>query len=188
MLRTSPHRLHRGPHVAIARNQVPACLNKIAGFNLSTQVDRLWISVAAILQRFRPHLVPITFNYGVCAAKFDGFLRVESGVNAAKDHIRAALTSYFANFISAQSIRSVNADTDGVAGLNPLRIHLKQSLVHEYGITENSRCSGSKNVLPSGSDYRRSKRNAAGINQVNVHARCSLHFLKAQPTFAIKRP
>src|SRR5437667_4116566 len=188
MLGTSAHRLHRCRDISVTWNQVPSRLNKIAGFDLSTQINGLWSSVAAVLQRFRPHPVAITLNYGVCAAKLDGFLRVESGVNAAKDHIRAAFPSDFANFISAQSIRSVNPNSDGVAGLNPLRIHLKQSFVHEYGIAEGSRCSGGKNVLPSGSDYRRSKRNAAGINQVNVHARCSLHSLKAQPTFAIKRP
>src|SRR5437763_7001047 len=140
MLRTSADRLYRCAHVTIAGNQVPARLNKIAGLDLSTQIDRLWRAIAAILQRLRPYSVAITFHHCMRATKFDSFLRVEGGVNPTEDHIRTALTRYFADLIPAKSVRSVDADTHHIAREDPCRIHLEQSLIDKYGIAENFRC------------------------------------------------
>src|SRR5450432_3609759 len=185
MLAATANRLQRRPHVAIARHQVPAGRNKVAGLNLAAHVHWFWLAFAAVFERPRPGDVSVTFYHCVRAAEINGFLRIKSGVNSAENHIRSPFARDLANFVSAQSVGRMNANADRIARLNALRIHRKQRFVNQNRISKTSRRGGSQNVLPSRRDYCGSKRHTTWVDQVNVHARRSLWFAKEQPTFAL---
>src|ERR1700690_476320 len=55
----------------------------------------------------------------------DGTPTVEGIPNASEDHISAALSGDFANLISTQCVRGVNADTDDIALLDRFGINLR---------------------------------------------------------------
>ena len=46
------------------------------------------------------------------------FFGIQSGVNSAKDHECAAFPRYLADLISAERVRSVDPDPDGIARMN----------------------------------------------------------------------
>src|SRR5215472_568292 len=169
MFGASADGLHRSPHVAIARNQVPARLNKIAGFDLTAAVERLRSPGATIPQHLCPDNVSIAFHDGMGAAKFPRFFGKKSGVNSAENHISATLSRQLSNFVSAQRVRRMNANADGISRLNARRINLKQGFIYKNGIAESSWRSTGKHVLPPRSDDCSPKRHSAWVNQVHVH-------------------
>src|SRR5260370_23773360 len=125
MLGATTHRLHRCPHVTIARNQVPAGLHKIASLDLATGVDRFWNTFAAIRQRLRPNKVSVAFYDGMGAAEFSRFFGIKGCMNSAKNHIRAPLSRQLPDFVTPQCVCSMNANSDGIPRLNSLRVHPK---------------------------------------------------------------
>jgi len=103
------------------------------------------------------------------AAEFARFRGIQGGMNSAKDHPRAALSRHFTDFVSTQSICSMNADSDDISVLNAGRVHLKQRLIHKNGIAKAFWSCTGKHVLPAGSDDRSPKRHGARIDQVHIH-------------------
>ena len=63
-----------------------------------------------MVERFSPRLVAIAPDHRMRAAPFERFLRVQSGVNAAENHGRAAFARQAAKLVSAQSIAGVDSD------------------------------------------------------------------------------
>jgi hypothetical protein len=54
------------------------------------------------------------------ATEFTGFVRVESGVNSSKNYIRTPIACHLPNLVPAESIRSVDADTHNITGLDTI--------------------------------------------------------------------
>ena len=54
-----------------------------------------------------------------------GFVGIKGGVDSSEHHIGAAGACHGPNFVSAESIRGVDADTDDIAGLNLIGIDLR---------------------------------------------------------------
>ena len=89
---------------------------------MSARVDGLGTAVAAIGQRLGPDHVAVPFDHRVGAAKFDRFLRIKRGVNSTKDDIGARGAGDFSDFIAAQGIGGVDADSYRIAGVNARRV------------------------------------------------------------------
>ncbi len=80
------------------------------------------------------------------ATQLMGFVRIQGGVNSSKHHVRAASACQGPNFVAAQSIRGVDADTNDVARLNLSGVYRFQGLIDQAGITKAQRCGRRKNV------------------------------------------
>src|SRR4029079_2195068 len=107
----------------------------------------------AIGQHLRPCDVAVAFHHRVRAAALEGFLRIESGVDAAEDHEGSAFPHHAAESVSAQRISGMNPDSDDVARLNPQRIELLERFVTYLGIAIGSRRGRCNDIQPPGSDY-----------------------------------
>ena len=118
MLGTAPNRLHRGPHIALARHQVPARGQERVGFNAAAFVDRQRRSVGAIRQCPGPDHISIALDYRMSASQFVGLIGVEGGVNSSEHHVGAAFAGQFPDFVAAERVGGVDADADNIAGLN----------------------------------------------------------------------
>jgi hypothetical protein len=70
------------------------------------------------------------------ATEFTGFVRVESGVNSSKNYIRTPIACHLPNLVPAESIRSVDADTHNIAGLDAIWIHGRQGFVDQQRIAK----------------------------------------------------
>jgi hypothetical protein len=125
MLGATAHRLHRGPHVAVARNQIPACGDEIAGFDLASDVDRLRNSLAAIGQNSCPRQVTVAFHHRMRPTQIKRLLGIERRVNSAEDYIRPPAARHLANLVTTQRIRGMNANPDRISGLNRVGMHLR---------------------------------------------------------------
>jgi hypothetical protein len=99
------------------------------------------------------------------APKLMRLLRVKGCVNSSEHYIRAASAGHSANFVAAERIRRMNADTDNVARTNLTRIHSTQGLIDKEGIAEAvGRCRRKH------SDDRSTESDFAWVNQVDAHA------------------
>lgn len=76
MLGAAANGLHRGPRVAVTREQVPACGRELIGLDPASGIGRLRSAVAAICQDRGPDLIPIPLDNGVGAAEFDSLFRI----------------------------------------------------------------------------------------------------------------
>ena len=170
MLGAAPNRLHRGPHVALARHQVPAGGQERVGFNAAAFVDRQRRSLGAIRQYPGPDHISIALDYRVSATQFVGFVGIEGGVNASEHHVGAALAGHFPDFVAAERVGGVDADADNIAGLNLIRVYRLQGLVDQAGIAKARRCRRCKHIQPARGNDRGAKRNFTGIDEVNAHA------------------
>src|SRR5208337_4949878 len=118
MLGAAADGLHRGPHVTLARHQIPSRRHEVLGFNPATLVQRLEIAIGMISQDHRPGQVAVTFHYSVRAAQIRRFLRIKRGVNSAENNGGSTPASRVADLVSAQSVARVNADANDVASLD----------------------------------------------------------------------
>src|SRR5579863_10688529 len=115
MLGATANRLHRGPHIAVAGNQIPAGGDEIAGFDLPSDVDGLGSSLAAIDKRPPPRDVAVTLNHRVRSSQLKGLFGIQGGVNSTEDYVCSLAARHFANFVTAQCIRGMNADPDRIS-------------------------------------------------------------------------
>ena len=129
VLRAAAHGLHRCPHVAIGRQQIPARLQEMLGVDFSALVHLVEIAVEAAFDGLAPREVAIALDDGVAAAEVQGFVRVQRGVDAAVDDERTAVARDPADLVSAQGIARVDADADDVARRNRGRVELLEGLV-----------------------------------------------------------
>src|SRR4051812_42778080 len=117
MLRTAAHRLHRSPHVLLARDQVPTRGREVVGIDAAAHIDFLRHAFDAVGDGVPPHYVTIAGDDGVRAAEFVRLIGIERRVDAAEDYVSPALASHLAHFVPAQRIAGMDSDTDDVAGL-----------------------------------------------------------------------
>ena len=101
MLGTAADRLHGSPHIAIARNQVPARLNEITCFDLAAKIKRLRSTGVTIRQHPCPHNISITLHHSMSATEFPRFLGIKRSVNTAENYVSATFSCQLPNFISA---------------------------------------------------------------------------------------
>ncbi len=116
MLRTSPHGLHRGPHVPIGGHQVPARGQEVLRLDAPAVVHRLKAAGDAVVEGLRPRQVAVAFHHRVGAADLERFVGKERRVDAAVDHRRAGGARQAADFIAAQGVAGMDPDADDVAG------------------------------------------------------------------------
>jgi hypothetical protein len=86
------------------------------------------------------------------ATELTGFVRVESGVNSSKNYIRTPLACHLPNLVSAESIRSVDADTYNITGLDGIWVHSSQGFVDQQRIAKALWCCCRKNIQPARSN------------------------------------
>src|ERR1022692_2107101 len=104
--------LYRGPHVTLAGNQVPARRGEVLGIDAAAFVNLLWRAGHTVSEHVRPGNVAVALYHCVGAAEFEGFLRVESGVNAAINDVGSASASIATDFVAAQRVAGVDPDAD----------------------------------------------------------------------------
>ena len=118
VLRTAADRLHRGPHVFVARHERPARRLEFAAFDLAAVVHRQRRVARAVFEHTGPDQITVTFDDRVCATKFGGLFRIQRGVNAAEHDVRAARARSLTDPIAVQRVPGVNADPYDVARLD----------------------------------------------------------------------
>ena len=138
MLRATTNRLHRGPHIFVRRQQVPAGGNKLVRVDPAPLVDLFRLALHAGLQHLGPDDVAIALDHAVRVAALQRFFGVKRGVNAAIDHPGAALSRHAADFIAAQGIPGMNPDADKVSRLDARGNQRFERLVHDDRIAKRS--------------------------------------------------
>jgi len=73
-------------------------------------------TASAIVQNLGPHYVAIAFHYGMRASELVRLSGVEGRVDPSEDNERSLLSGHFADLIAPQSVPSVNANANDVAG------------------------------------------------------------------------
>ncbi len=157
MLGTTAHGLHGSPHILVLWRQVPTRGHKLLARNAATVVNGLGSPGEYIRNDFAPDDIAIPFYYGVCATHFQGFMRVQRGVNAAIDHVCSTFARHASQRHAAKGVPGVNADTHDIAKLDLIRLNLFESFICDDGIAVFSRGSGGKHVQPTGSNDADSK-------------------------------
>src|SRR5271165_6070672 len=170
VLGASANRLHRGPHVALAGNQVPSRGGKLVSIDAAALVDRLWRVAETVLQHSCPDDVAVALHHGMSASEFERFFGIESGVNAAVNDIRPTSARSAADFVAAERIAGVNANADDIALMDRGGIQQGQCFVHQDGIAKRLRGGAGKYVQPAGSYDSSAERNVAGVDEMNIHA------------------
>ena len=134
MLGAAAHGLHRGPHVTVARHQVPTRRHKFIRFNSATGIHRFEIALDVVRQGTGPDHIAIALYHGVRSAQFRRFLRIERRVNSAENDSRALCASRVADLISPQSVAGVNTDAHHIPSLDGGHLYRLQGLIHKVGI------------------------------------------------------
>ncbi len=118
MLGTPAHRLHRGPHVSIRRQEVPPRGQELVPFDPAALVEPLRSPVRAIGGDLAPDNVPVASDDSVSTAELVCLFRVESGVDPPEDHVRAPVARHAAHLVPAQGIARMDPDPDQIARLD----------------------------------------------------------------------
>ena len=139
MLRAAAHSLHRCPHVAVTRQEIPTRWGKIFRFDPPGFIDALHRPAGTIVEYRLPHYVAIATDHSVGAAQLMRLFGIQGRVNAAEDHPSAARACLPAYLVSAQGIAVMNADAHDVAGFQSSAIRQGQSFIHDHRIAEASR-------------------------------------------------
>src|SRR6185437_6041740 len=111
------------------------------------------------------------------AAEISCLFRIERGMNPAENYVSAAFSRHFADFVTAQSVGRMDANSYYIPRLDSGRVDLKQCLVDKDRVAKTLRCRTGKHVLPARSDNRGSERDGARINEMHVHSGSSPAFL-----------
>jgi hypothetical protein len=98
LLRAFANGLHRGPHVFVGVNQVPAGGEELVAFNPSAFVHTFRRSGEAVVDGVCPDQVAITRDHRVCAATLEGLLGIPETFTATVDlALKSDIT--FAQFV-----------------------------------------------------------------------------------------
>ena len=126
MFWTSAHRLHRGPHAAVARDQIPACRQEAGAVDTAAEINRLGSTLSTIRENLCPDEIAVTLNHGMRPPDGSCFIRKASRVNAAEDHPGASLTAPPPDLVSAWRVSGADSDPDDIASLDAVRIKRKE--------------------------------------------------------------
>ena len=127
MLRATPNRLHRRPHVAILRQQVPAGLAEVVPRDAARLVHPLLHSGDAVVNHRAERVVAVAADYGVRAPEIVRLVWEERCVNPAEYDLGPALTRGAPDLVATQRIARVDADADHVARLHLLRVERRRA-------------------------------------------------------------
>src|SRR5258708_922316 len=81
MFRATAHGLHGGPHVTIARGEIPTRGQELLSRNSSAVINPLDGASRQIGDHLRPNDVSVPSDYDVSATKFMGLFRIQSCVD-----------------------------------------------------------------------------------------------------------
>src|SRR4051794_2275248 len=109
MLGASANGLHRGPHVFLRLDQVPASRQKLVSFDAAALVDSGKIAGHAVPHRLAPGDVAITLHYRMGLAALQYLLRKQGGMNAAIDDPGAPLARHATYVVPAKGVAGVHA-------------------------------------------------------------------------------
>ena len=153
MLRAAAQGLHRAPHVASLREQIPACGHEIVRVDTAAVVQRLGHAGRDVGQHARPHDVAVALDDHMRAAQIAGFVGIKRGVNAPVDHRGSTCASERAELVTAQGIACMNADTDHVACLHRIQLELLEGFIGNAGIAELRRGCACEHEQPAGGNH-----------------------------------
>ena len=171
VLRTPADGLHRRPHVAPARQQIPAAGQERLAADAPAVVARSRCAGSAVLQRHRPGLLAVTSHDGVRTTKFARFVGIERRVDPAIHNVGASR--------ARGSCRSRSRGVRCLCGCRCRRRHPPGSTPRsnvssvssiESGLSVQRRRRRRQDIQPSRRDDADAKRNVAWIDKVDGHA------------------
>src|ERR1035438_292814 len=139
MFRTATDGLYRGPHIVVARYKIPTRGQEIRGLDSAAQISGLGSGPAAVRQCGWPDNLTIAHHNSVRSPEATCFLRIECGVDSAKDYKGTALTADLANGISTQGILGMDADPDDITRLNAIGVQRMNCFIDETRVAEGRR-------------------------------------------------
>ena len=173
VLRAAPHRLHRRPHVAILRQQVPSRLAEVIAGDAPRLVHALLHARDAIVDHRPERVIAVAPDDRVRPAEIVRFVRKERRVDAAEYDLGPALAHGAPDLVPAQRVPRVDADADDVAWLHLLRVENLQRLVADHRIAETRRRGGRKHVQPARRDDGGAERDVAWVHEKDAHSELS---------------
>src|ERR1035438_6158342 len=165
----SAHRLHRCPHIAVGRQQVPPSLLEVLRLDLSAVVDAFRSTGGAVTENAIPDDVAVASYDHMCAAVLKRLLRIKRGMDSPEHNPGAALPSRASHLVSSQGVAGVNANAHDVAWLNALQILVLEGFIADFGIPEGLGSRAGQHVKPSWGDDCSSEGGIAWINEVDAH-------------------
>ena len=170
VLRATAHRLHRGPHVAILRQQIPAGLAEVVPRDPARLVHALLHAGDTVVDHRAERVVAVAADHGVGAAEIVRLVRKERCVDAAEYDLGPALTRGAPDLVATQRIARVDADADDVARLHLLRVERLERLVADDGIPEARRRRGREHEEPARRDDGGAERDVAWVHEKHAHS------------------
>ena len=140
-----------------------------AAVDTAAVVERLRSAGVAVVEHRRPDQIAVALDDGVRAPCSTHFIRKERRVNAAVDDVGASGPRQPSDFVAAQRVDRVNADSDDVAGLDRVFVELVQRFVDQHRVAVTRRRRRGQHVQPSRGDDGGAERHVARIDQVNSH-------------------
>ena len=169
MLRTSPDRLHRAPHVPALRQQVPPGRDESIGIDTSTLVASLERAVSRVVEDDGPDRVPVPSDDGICAAEVLRFLWIQSGVYPAEHDRCAPGFDVLTDFVAAKRIARVDPDADDVTGPHAAHLERLQGFIGDLRPSMGCRRCRGEDEQPTRCDDADSEREMARIHQMHSH-------------------
>src|SRR5262249_18497612 len=117
MLRASANRLHRRPHIAAARQQIPSSRYEPIASYSTALVYVLRAPRQAVGDHALPHKVGVALHDRMGTALRMGFFWKERRMNAAEHDPGAPLAELTSNLVPAPGVPRVNPDSDDVAAV-----------------------------------------------------------------------
>ena len=177
MLRASAHGLHRRPHVAALRQQIPARGDELVAADPAAFVQRLRVARHAVGHDLLPDEVAVAADDRVRRAVLARFVRKQRGVNAAVHDPGAALPGDPSDLVAAQGVARVDADADDVAGDDRFGVQRLEGFVDDEGIAPGGPGRGGQHIQPARRDDRHAKRHVARIDQ--MYTRTQRHLIQS---------
>jgi hypothetical protein len=128
------------------------------------------MSGQAVGDNLFPHEIAVALDDRVSIPLFPRLFRIQRGVNAAVDHPRAALACEAADFIPAQGVARVNADTHDIPRGDCGEIDRLERLIDDDWIAPCAARGRRQHVQPARCDHGDPKRNMTRIDQMNACA------------------
>ncbi len=170
MLRAATHGLHRAPHVAVGRQQIPAGREKLVPLDPTAVVLFPHRPGPAIGKHGSPDMIAIACDHGMGGAALAGFVRKQRRVNAAKDDKRASLARELTERVATQGVGGVDANPHHIASVDPIGVERLECLVDDVRHAVFGWRGSGQHVEPSRRDDRRPERQIAWIDQMNAHS------------------
>jgi hypothetical protein len=186
VLRAASDGLHRCPHIASGRQQIPPPRQEAVGFDAAAGVLGTRRSGGAVAQDLGPDSVAVAGDDRMGAAELVRLVGIERRVNAAEHHRRSGGPRRGANLVAAQGITGMDADSDDVAGTDLGRVEQGQGLVGEHRIAVDRRGRCGEHVQPARRDHPNPERHVARVDEVHgdlaiVGARAAGRLRQAEP-------